>query len=131
MAPDAAGPTRYARELASLVAGLGLRNGLTLDVRVELIPRAGGDATSADETAAYRSIVTGAALAVGLVDQATVDAWRAARNEGQGGVIRAWATLLRGLLPHAEIEIAVVGGAGEVAHGTLAAGSTEVAVAIG
>ncbi len=128
--PSADGPTRYARELAGLVAAVGARNGLNLAVRADLIPRAGGDATASTAVAAYRPTVTGAALAVGLVDQAGVDAWKAAGPTGQARAIQAWATLLRGLLPNADIEIAVVGGAGAVARGSLPAGARDVAVTL-
>ncbi len=120
-------PTRYESELAALISSVALRSGLHLSVKAALVPRSGA-ATTPTALAAYRRAVTGAALAVGLSDQAAVDAWRAAGPSGQAGLIQSWAGLLRGLLPAAQVEIAVVGGAGVVARGTLAVGAPDVTV---
>jgi hypothetical protein len=129
-APTADGPTRYARQLAALVSDVGARNGLTLATRVELIPSAGGDAQAEADIAAYRQAVTGAALAIGLVDQPTVDAWKAAGPDGQAKALQAWAAVVRGLLPKADVEIAVVGGAGPVARASLPPGAENVTVTL-
>jgi hypothetical protein len=129
-AASADGTTAYARQLAGLVTAVGQRNGLTLATRADLIPHAGGNAQDQTAVAAYRTSVTGAALAIGLVDQATVDAWRAAGRDGQAKALQAWTALVRGLLPNADVEIAVVGGAGPVARASLPAGARDVAVTL-
>jgi hypothetical protein len=125
---SARGTNAYADGLARLIAAVGQRNGLTLAVRVDLIPRHGGDVTGPAAILRYRRRVTGAAIAIGLVDDATVAAWKRAGPTGQASSLRAWARLVRRLLPGAAVEIAVVGGAGTVATASVARGDDAVVV---
>jgi hypothetical protein len=119
---------RYATELAGLVTAVATRNGLNLTVRARLVPGEPIADATPSAVLSYRRSVTGAAIAIGLTDQIAVDAWKAAGSAGQASLLQSWVGLVRGLLPAATVEVAVVGGAGVVARATLAAGATTVDV---
>ena len=108
--PRAAGTTAYARRLATLIGALAARRGLSLDIRADLEPRAGGNGGSPAAVARYREAVRTAALSIRPADSRTAQAWRTAGASARARAAGAWARLVHTLVPHAHVTLDVRAG---------------------